>query len=105
MELKRMASEEVLRELPTDIAAVANARGGAIILGVTDDKELVGCDPGGEVPTAGADRLRDVFSPDGKRFLVVLVPEAGTLPHSDHHDKFPIRVGNVTAHLDASGVV
>lgn len=57
------------------------------------------------MPTAGADRLRDVFSPDGKRFLVVLVPEAGTLPHSDHHDKFPVRVGNVTAHLDAYGVV
>lgn len=46
VELKQMASEDVLRELPTRIAAVANAQGGAIIFGVTDDKEFVVEDAG-----------------------------------------------------------
>jgi len=46
-----------------------------------------------------------VFSDDGRRFLVVRVAAAGTMPLSDFRDKFPVRVGNVTAHLDGSGFI
>ena len=48
VELKEMASDQVLRDFPTDIAAVSNGKGGAIVFGVTDAKEFVGLDPRGD---------------------------------------------------------
>jgi predicted HTH transcriptional regulator len=41
-EFKAALSEEVLKGLPTDLAAIANSQGGRIIFGVTDDKDPVG---------------------------------------------------------------
>lgn len=116
VELKVVASEAVLRDLSTDLAALANARGGAIVFGITDEKQFVGLDSGGDErarisqeaakcrPQAQID-FDEVCSNDNKRFLVVRVAPAGTLPLSDFRDKFPVRVGNVTAYLDGSGFI
>jgi len=116
VELKAAASESVLRDLSTDLAALANARGGAIIFGVTDAKEFAGLDPRTDErerisqeaakcrPQAQIE-FSQVLSVEGKRFLVVRVAPAGTLPLSDFRDKFPVRVGNVTAYLDGSGFI
>ncbi len=42
VELKREISEDVVRGLSTDIAALANYEGGYIVFGFTDDKEPMG---------------------------------------------------------------
>lgn len=116
VELKEMASEQVVREFSTDIAAVANGKGGAIIFGITDAKDFVGCKLTGnerERMSQEAAKCRppvqiefdEAVADDGKRFMIVYIPAATTLPHSDFRDKIPVRVGNVTAFLDASGVV
>ena len=116
VELKETPSDQVLREFSTDIAAIANGKGGAIIFGVTDAKAYVGCMLVGterDRISQEAARCRppvqidfdESASDDGKRFLVVRVPAATTLPHSDFRDKTPVRVGSITAYLDASGVV
>jgi hypothetical protein len=115
VELKESISEPVLREFSTDIAALANGKGGAIIFGITDAKEFVGCQ------TTGDDRERisqeaakchppvqigfEAVVDGGKRFLAVTVPAATTLPHSDFRGRTPVRVGSITAYLDSSGVV
>lgn len=116
VELKEMATDQVLRDFPTDIAAVSNGKGGAIVFGVTNAREFVGLDPRvdeRERISQEAAKCRPpvqidfdmVLSEDKKRFLVVHVPAAATLPHSDHRDRVPMRVGNVTAYLDPSGVM
>lgn len=116
VELKEQPSDQVLREFSTDIASVANGKGGAFIFGVTNAKELVGYElTGGERERISQEAAKcrppvqiefdEAVAENGKRFLVVYVPVATTLPHSDFRDKTPVRVGNITAYLDASGVV
>ena len=41
-DFKEVLSEEVLRGLPTDLAAIANSQGGRIIFGVKDNKDPIG---------------------------------------------------------------
>ncbi len=110
VELKAEPSEEVLRGLSTDLAALANSQGGIIIFGVTDKKDPAGC----ELTGHERDRISQEASnckpaihgvdfediPFGaRRFLVVKIPET-TMLHSDTQKRFPVRVGNITDYYD-----
>ena len=85
VELKETPSDQVLRDFSTDIAAIANGKGGAIIFGITDAKGYVGCMlVGTERDRISQEAVRcrppvqidfdETASDDGKRFLVVRVP-------------------------------
>jgi hypothetical protein len=113
-EFKEVLSEEVLRGLPTDLAAIANSQGGRIIFGVKDNKDLIG------ITLAGNefDRISQCASnchpailaePEEIRsgsqsFIIVKVPKSN-LVHNDNKNRFPIRLGTTTQYLDGSGLV
>jgi hypothetical protein len=114
VEFKAEVSEDVLRGLSTDIAALANSRGGMIIFGVTDDQDPRGCDLQGDErekisqrasncrPAVKIDFEEILFGP--RHFLIVNVPRS-TVVHSDIERRFPVRIGNITDYLDALGLV
>ncbi len=113
-EFKAELSEEVLKGLPTDLAAIANSQGGRIIFGVTDDKDPIGINLTGDdfnrISQCASNCLPAILvEPEDIRFgsrsfIVVKVPKS-TLVHNDHQKKFPIRLGTTTHYLDALGLV
>lgn len=114
VEFKRELSEEVIKGLSTDICSFANSQGGRIIFGVTDDREPAGCILNGNEKnrvSQAASECRPAVNidieevPFGKKtFLVVTIPASIAL-HSDKDRRFPVRIGNITDYLDASGLV
>lgn len=113
-EFKAELSEEVLKGLPTDLAAIANSQGGRIIFGVSDDKDPIGITlTGGDlnrISQCASSCLPAILAePEDIRFgsrsfIVVKIPKS-TLVHSDHQKKFPIRLGTTTHYLDALTLV
>jgi len=114
IEFKEAFSNEVMKDLSTKICSFANSSDGMIIFGVSDEKELVGC----KMENAQSNRIsqaaKDCSPPvnieilrvqdEGKIFPVVHIPRSSIL-HSDSSRKFPMRIGTITAYLDAVGVV
>lgn len=114
VEFKAELSDDVVRGLSTDIAAMANTQGGVIVFGVTDEKDPKGLALKGEE----RDRISQTASnctppisvdfeeiPFGKRaFLLVEIPRSSVI-HNDMQRKFPTRIGNMTGYLDALGLV
>lgn len=113
-EFKRDVSEDVLRDTPKDLAALANSEGGRIIYGVSDEKDPVGLVLTGKERERISQQARNCRPavridfeevPFGqKRFLVVRVPRS-TVIHSDADRRFPIRIGDTTDYLDALGLL
>lgn len=114
VELKKEISEEVIKGLSTDIAAIANYEGGHIVFGFTDkEKDPVGCviqnedlerisqQAGNCSPSVTIDFER--VSLGSRDFLLVNVPKSSTL-HRDARYRFPMRTGNITTYLDIAGI-
>ncbi|SRR6266508_929349 len=109
VEFKRELSGDVLHDLTTDFAAMANAQGGRIVFGVDENKNPIGCELKGDERnriSQEASKCRPPIMVDfeevpfgAKRFLVVRIPKSDVL-HSDHERKFPIRLGSITEYLD-----
>ncbi|MCJ2555583.1 MAG: ATP-binding protein [Candidatus Thermoplasmatota archaeon] len=114
VELKREISDEVIRGLSTDIAALANHEGGHIVFGFTDEKNPIGCQIDERDPSRISQQAGNCRPPvainskriswGNKEFLVLEVPE-GTVPHCDDKFRFPIRIGDKTDYLDSAGVI
>jgi hypothetical protein len=114
VEFKAEASEEVIRGLSTDLAAMANTQGGTIIFGVTDTKDPKGLSLKGDERdriSQGASNCTPPISVDfeevrfGTRaFLLVQIPRSSII-HNDPHRRFPTRIGNTTGYFDALGLV
>ncbi len=113
-EFKAEPSDQVIQGISTDIAALANAQGGRIIFGVTNEGDPRGCELQGMErdrisqeasncrPPIGIDFEEILF---GKRhFLLVKIPRS-SIVHSDTQQKFPVRIGNITQYLDAVGLI
>lgn len=114
VDFKQEVSEQVIAGLPTDIAAFANATGGIIVFGVTDKKVPEGCvleEKHRERISQRAQQCTPPVTidfeeiPFGRRqFLIVHVPESKAV-HSDHEDRFPIRIGDTTDYMDALSLI
>src|SRR5439155_17977313 len=114
VEFKAEASEEVIRGLSTDLAAMANTQGGIIIFGVTDSKDPRGFSLKGDererisqsasncIPPISVDFEEVRFGT--RAFLIVKIPRS-ILIHNDLNRKFPTRIGNITGFFDALGLV
>src|SRR5262249_22789386 len=86
VDFKVDATEEVLRGLSTDFASFANSQGGAVIFGVTDDGDPVGC----KLTQAQRDRISQEASKCGppigidneevpfgtSKFFLVMIPKS-----------------------------
>src|SRR4029077_2234469 len=109
-EFKEELSEEVLKGLPTDLAALANSQGGRIIFGGTDQKDPVGLTLTGDEfnrISQCASRCQPAVRAEPEEirfgtliFIVVKIPKS-TIIHNDHQKKFPLRLGTTTHYLDA----
>jgi hypothetical protein len=114
VEFKAEVSEDVIRGLSTDLAAMANTQGGVIIFGITDTKDPKGLSLKGDerdrisqsasncTPPISVDFEEVHFAT--KVFLLVLIPRS-TIIHNDHQRRFPTRIGNTTGYFDALGLV
>jgi len=114
VEFKAEASEEVLRGLSTDLAAMANTQGGVIVFGITDAKDPKGLSLRGDerdrisqsasncTPPISVDFEEVRFAT--KVFLLVQIPRS-TIVHNDQQRRFPTRIGNTTGYFDALGLV
>lgn len=114
VDFKVDATEDVLRGFSTDVASFANTQGGTIIFGVTDDGDPLGC----KLTQVQRDRISQEMSKchpiinadfeevsfGTRKFFVVKIPKS-RLIHNDHQRRFPVRIGNITEYLDASGLV
>lgn len=114
VEFKSELSSSVLRDLPTKICAFANTRGGNIIIGVRDSGDIVGVALKGdeyERISQAAEKCRPVVHIEVRTVklgqndvLVIRVPKSRVV-HSDHEQKFPMRLGTITSYHDAPGLV
>ncbi len=113
VEFKVEVSEEVLRDLPTRLASMANSEGGMIIFGVSDNREPVGLNLKGDerdrisqcaskcIPAVSLE-FDDVKF--GKQtFLVVKIPKSKVI-HCDPQWRYPVRTGNITGFLETFGL-
>lgn len=115
-EFKRELSDEVLKDLSTDLAAMANTEGGTIFVGVEDDGALVG------FARRPRQQDRDRVSTEAQNcnppvqidfenvsfahleFLLIKV-QADAAIHQDKSRRFPCRVGDRIVHMDTAGVI
>ena len=114
VEFKAEASEEVLRGLSTDLAAIANTQGGVIVFGITDAKDPKGLSLRGDERdriSQSASNCTPPISVDFEEvrfatrvFLLVQIPRS-TIIHNDQQRRFPTRIGNTTGYFDALGLV
>jgi len=84
VEFKRTATPDIARE----ICAMANAEGGYLLIGVSDDGKIIGCDPK-KVAEVLASSLQNITPPisvrtsaldiGGRKVVVVEVPKSKTL--------------------------
>lgn len=112
LDFKRELSRDTLQDLPKDIAAFANTEGGQILIGVTNDKVVVGaqwnpestsnviqqglhCTPPVQVVVS------EVQVSKGKKVAVIEIQKSSWI-HMDNHQRFPFRAGDVTQFMDAS---
>jgi predicted HTH transcriptional regulator len=105
------------RKIAKTLVSFANTNGGKIIVGVTDNKHIVGvdveeeryqideacqhfCEPKVEV------EYHRVEDEDGKTILVVIIPESAHKPHKalDHHDEWKIYVRMNDKSVEASKI-
>ncbi len=111
LDFKRDVREETLRDLSKDIAAFANTEGGHIIVGVSDDHDLIGVDMNSDIigriygeASSCRPRVQVNVSEEklrGKRLIVIEVPKSNWL-HTDKHMRFPQRLGQQTGFMEAS---
>src|SRR5437660_3012924 len=114
VEFKAEASEEVIRGLSTDLAAMANTQGGVIIFGVTDAKDPRGLSLKGDERERISQSASNCTPPitvdfeevrfGARVFLLVKIPRS-IIIHNDPNRKFPTRIGNTTGYFDALGLV
>ena len=114
VEFKQELSNDVLKDLDTDIAAMANLQGGTIVFGVTDDRIPVGCKLEKKDREAVSQQALRCGPPvhielgeiefGEMKFLVVGI-ERSTIIHNDHRHRFPVRIGDKTGFLDAAGLI
>jgi hypothetical protein len=114
VEFKVEASEEVIRGLSTDLAAMANTQGGVIIFGVTnakdprglllkgDERERISQSASNCTPPITVDFEEVRFG--ARAFLLVQIPRS-IIIHNDPNRKFPTRIGNTTGYFDSLGLV
>lgn len=93
---------------------MANFQGGRIIFGVTQGKDPVGLDFQGderEKISQQASNCRPAVKIDfeeitlGSRHFLVVKVDRSSVVHNDLNRRFPIRIGNTTDYLDASGLL
>lgn len=101
-------------DIGKEVAALANHEGGAVILGISDDGELIGLD---DIDTV-EERVSGIFGNgltsvvrnvskarvDGKDVLIVNVQRTTSAP-VDFQDKFYVRTGTTTDHLKGREIV
>ncbi len=114
VEFKVEVSEDVLRDLPTRLAAIANSQGGRIIFGVANNKEPKGLTLKGDERDRISQSASNCAPPipveleevrfGNRSFIVVRVPRSKVV-HSDPQRKFPVRIGTITGYLDTFGLV
>lgn len=114
-EFKRKFStpEKIAREM----IAFANTKGGYIIIGVDDDKEIIGVESEKETAELIKETAASVCEPplnyqisfvelDGKEIVVVTIPESLHKPHrlQDYSDQFDINTAVVTIRVNDKSV-
>ncbi len=113
LDFKPTLSQEALEDLSTDVAAMANAEGGALVFGVGEDGRRVGCnvDPallsllahGIAACSPSVTARVEVLGVDGRKFVVVDVAKG--LLHRDNQHRFPVRLARVIDYLDTPGII
>ena len=114
-EFKRKFStpEKIAREM----IAFANTKGGYMIIGVDDDKEIIGVESEKETAELIKETAASVCEPplnyqisfielDGKEIVVVTIPESLQKPHrlQDYSDQFDINTAVVTIRVNDKSV-
>jgi predicted HTH transcriptional regulator len=111
---KFSSSEKIAREM----IAFANTRGGVILMGVDDDKEIVGVDS----EKSEAELIKDAglnyceppldfniqyFDLSGKEIVVVEIPESDKKPHriQDYSNEFDINKAKVCIRVNDKSVL
>ncbi len=110
---KFSASDKIAREM----IAFANTKGGHIIFGVDDDKEIIGVESEKEIAELIKDTAENYCEPpleynisyielEGKEIVVVSIPESDNKPHKlqDYSDQFDINKAVVTIRVNDKSV-
>lgn len=111
--LKFSTSEKIAREM----IAFANTKGGYILFGVDDDKDVVGVESEKEIAELVKETAEKFCEPpidysiefieyDGKEVVVVSVPESGMKPHriQDYLDDLDLNKSIVTIRVNDKSV-
>ncbi|MDG6971006.1 MAG: putative DNA binding domain-containing protein [Nitrososphaerota archaeon] len=110
LDFKLDLREDSLREFSKDLAAFSNADGGDILVGVADNKEIVGVEWDAEksarVQFEGSrcnpkiqPSISTVNVPKVGAVVVISVPKSGSV-HQDSNLRYPLRIGNSTVNMD-----
>ncbi len=113
LEFRDALTQEVLDDLSTEVAAMANAEGGVIVFGVREDGQRIGCSAEPSLMSLLAHAIGscspqvtarvEVVGADGRGF--VLVDVAKGLLHTDAQHRFPIRLARLVDYLDTPGII
>jgi len=112
---KEMLEERRPRSWLKSVSAFANGIGGALILGVSDDEELVGLEDAKDVSEKISEMVKTKMDPipqiilerqseDGKDFVIVKVPAGQETPYyyiGDGNRIAYVRIGNESVPADA----
>ncbi len=112
LDFKRNLSEDSFREFSKDLAAFSNADGGLILVGVDNNKDILGVDWSPEksarVQQEGAKcnpkiqpNLSSVPVPRKGTVVVIDIPRSSSV-HQDASQRYPLRVGETTVLMDTA---
>jgi len=114
VDFKASFSKEVLKDLSTKMCSFANSLGGMMIFGVSNSRDLIGCEMNDTLSNQ-ISQAAEVCSPSvvieisrvnglNKMFPVIHIPRSNII-HSDDSLRFPTRIGTITTYLDAVGLI
>ena len=109
VDLKISATDNVIQDISKDIAAFANTEGGHIILGVTNDRKVVGTDLDSEkhsrILNKGLQcqpRINveiEKISLERRSVFVISIKKSPYI-HSDDRNRFPMRIADTTTFME-----
>lgn len=110
LDFKLNLREDSFKEFSKDLAAFSNADGGDILVGVADNKEIVGVEWDAEktarVHYEGSrcnPKIQPSIStmnvPKVGSVVVITIPKSGSI-HQDSNLRYPLRIGNTTVNMD-----
>lgn len=110
LDFKLDLREDSFREFSKDLAAFSNADGGDILVGVADNKEIVGVEwdseksarvhlEGSKCNPKVQPSISTVNVPKVGTVVVISIPKSGSV-HQDSNLRYPLRIGNSTVNMD-----